>query len=407
MRKLISLLLCFLFPSAYAMADAATIMVASDLHYCAPSLYEGSDLFVRSIQQGDGKVVHQSTELLRALLDQARRIRPDALVLTGDLTFNGEKQSHLELAAALETLVDEGIAVYVLPGNHDINNLSARRFIGESYEAAESVTADAFRSIYHRLMAPISESSAGLSYTVSLSNDLQLCMLDCAYYEPSAMVFGFLDENRYQFLENALSQAEREGRRVVTATHHSVVPHSSLYQESFVILNSQRIRQALRDHGVTLHLSGHLHVQHIAEEDGLFDICSGALSVYPHRYGLVRLSGDGSVTYDALPLSDDLLPDGFMDMSREWFRTTTSVKTSASLEALNLSQHEIDDMLNYACDLNQAYFSGELKRDDTAFRADPAYALWQRSSEKLFFGRYLDLILSEASPDALHLPWPE
>ena len=42
-----------------------------------------------------------------------------ALILSGDLSFNGEKTSHEELAGKLFKLQEQGIPVLVLPGNHD------------------------------------------------------------------------------------------------------------------------------------------------------------------------------------------------------------------------------------------------------------------------------------------------
>lgn len=75
------------------------IMVASDLHYLAPSLYEGSDFFIEAISQGDGKATMYSGEMLAALAEEARHQQPDLLVLSGDLIFNGERLSHEELAA--------------------------------------------------------------------------------------------------------------------------------------------------------------------------------------------------------------------------------------------------------------------------------------------------------------------
>ena len=389
--------------SAYA---ESTIMIVSDPHYCSPRLYQNSGLFIRSISQGDGKLVHHSDLLLRAIIAQAEAIHPDVLLITGDLTFNGEKESHQELASALETLVSHGIAVYVIPGNHDINCKSALKFVGDSYTTTESVTADEFKEIYSHFLGDISQENIGISYTVSPAQDLTLCMLDCSFYEPVAYTFGLLDDNRYSWFEEKLIDSEINHRLFISATHHSVIPHSSLWKESFVILNAERLSSTLVRHGARIHLSGHLHIQHISEQDGLYDIASGAFSVYPHRYGLLTVDDHHHITYHALPLDEALLPEGFMKESEQWFRTTTQTKTQSSLMDANIPDPEKTIMLEYAEDLNLAYFSGALMLHDPVWTERDGYHLWMQYSDRLSFGQYLNQILSEASINALSLSVP-
>ena len=111
MRKLLPFLILVLCLTVVSACADTTLMVVSDTHFLAPELYEGSDLFLRAMAQGDGKVVQESPALLTALINQARRLHPDALILTGDLAFNGELKSHEWLAEGLQLLLDEGIQV--------------------------------------------------------------------------------------------------------------------------------------------------------------------------------------------------------------------------------------------------------------------------------------------------------
>ena len=43
------------------------VMVVSDLHYLAKELYADSDLFLRALRSGDGKLTQYGDELLDAL----------------------------------------------------------------------------------------------------------------------------------------------------------------------------------------------------------------------------------------------------------------------------------------------------------------------------------------------------
>ena len=49
-------------------------------------------------------------------------LSPNAVVVTGDLKYNGEKKSHEELKEKLSVLEKNGIKVFVLMGNHDTGN---------------------------------------------------------------------------------------------------------------------------------------------------------------------------------------------------------------------------------------------------------------------------------------------
>ena len=85
------------------------LMLASDLHYLNPSLHDDGPAFWKMVEEDDGKPSQYSEEMTDALLAEAARKRPDALILSGDLTHNGERQNHLELAEKLRKLQEEGI----------------------------------------------------------------------------------------------------------------------------------------------------------------------------------------------------------------------------------------------------------------------------------------------------------
>ena len=115
---------------------AAELITATDLHYLSPALTDHGAYFEDMIRHSDGKVMDRIEELTDAFLDQVLDAAPDALVLTGDLTFNGARQSHEALARKLEALTGAGIPVLVIPGNHDLENRDAARFHGGGFMGA-------------------------------------------------------------------------------------------------------------------------------------------------------------------------------------------------------------------------------------------------------------------------------
>ena len=388
-RRTLALILLFLLIPAAAPADVR-IMVVSDIHYLAPELHEGSELFLRSVARGDGKMVHCSGILLDALMAEARQQRPDALVITGDLTFNGEKLSHEQLAAACSRLREEGIPVWVIPGNHDINNPMSRRFGGSAYTTAENVSPETFREIWAGCMNP-AETEDSFSYTVKLSGRVWLALLDVSLYRSVWASGGLYTPAHQRWLREVLAQARAEGAAVVAAAHQSVIPHTELSPESFGVMNGEALREDLRRGGVGLCLTGHIHIQHRTAENGLTDAATGAFSVFPHRYGWVSVAEDGTAVYEARSLSPEHLPDGFLEESAAFFDRVTEDKLRPALAAAALSPEEEERMLAYAVRFNRAYFSGTLDTADPAWRNDPAWALWQQNMDQVSFGAYMDM----------------
>ena len=118
---------------AYQAIEPVTLFVATDLHYLAPELADNGPYFQKLIASGDGKAMEHCEEITDAFLKQVLEQKPDALILSGDLTFNGAELSHATLAEKLLGIEKAGIPVLVLPGNHDLENRMAASFQGTGY----------------------------------------------------------------------------------------------------------------------------------------------------------------------------------------------------------------------------------------------------------------------------------
>ena len=392
-RCFLTLLLLFLLLPAAAVGEAR-LMVVSDLHYLAPELYRGSDLFLRALRAGDGKITQYGEELMDALKAEAVHQRPDALIVTGDLSFNGEKASHEGLARIFAEIETAGVPVYVIPGNHDINVMDPRAYEGGGWRYVEGVDEDAFAAIYQDFLGEMEQEE--------VNDRLWLAMTDVSYYRGTAQVFGFFTGFHRDWLNALLNQADAAGAQVIAATHHSLIAHTEFSKESFLMLNDTVMAELLRAHGAKLNLSGHLHIQSIAEGDGLYDAALGAFSVSPHRYALVTVGDDGGIAYEARALCGEHLPQGFQDMSRDWFAGITAEKNRAALEGLDIPEEALESMLAFSARFNVAYFSGVYESDDPAWREDPGYQAWMEYGGNTF-GAYLKMVMDEPNGNNLYL----
>ena len=381
-------------------ARATRVMVVSDLHYMAPALYADSDLFLRVLRAGDGKLTQYGETLMDALRETVLRQRPDALLVTGDLAFNGERESHAALAKRFADIEESGVPVWVIPGNHDINVSTARRFDGDGWSYTQTVSPEEFRAIYRDFTCPAAEDAgANLSCLVRVDDRLWVAMVDAAFYRGEAQAFGVFTADHAAWLEQAMREAGDV--ELITASHHSLLPHTEFSRDSYVMLGNSAMLALDQKYGARLHLSGHLHIQHMTDQGGVTDAALGAFCTWPHRYALVTLGDDGSLEYEARSLDEALLPEGFMAMSRAWFADIAGAKARASLPE---GTEDIDLLSDYAARFNLAYFAGTYRSDDPSWRTDPAYALWQRQADSLF-GQYMRLVMDEPNGENLHRVW--
>jgi 3',5'-cyclic AMP phosphodiesterase CpdA len=119
---------------------------------------------------------------------EIKKNQPDIVVFPGDLTNNGSRVNHLEFEKRLERMKSTGTKIYVVPGNHDINNEKALYFKDDQLQLTESINEDEFVKIYkdYGYGEAISRDENTLSYLAKPYKNLWLLMLDTTkdYPEP-------------------------------------------------------------------------------------------------------------------------------------------------------------------------------------------------------------------------------
>ena len=131
--------------------EELTLMIANDLHFISPSLLGDGEFFRNPQSRADGKLVHYSPEITDAFIAEVIKQKPQALILAGDLTLNGAKASHQELAEKLMQIKDAGIDLLIIPGNHDFDK-TAVDYSGETLKEADAASAAYFHELYDPLI---------------------------------------------------------------------------------------------------------------------------------------------------------------------------------------------------------------------------------------------------------------
>jgi len=397
--------------AAFAQGDPVTLFIASDMHMIAPELTDMGASFTYAYETGDGKIMRYADEIMRAFLGEVIAAKPDGLILSGDITFEGAKLSHEYLSSLLKQVEAAGVAVYVLPGNHDIQSKVAAQYHDNSYTLVSSVTPDEFAEIHaaYGYADAIARDEFSLSYAAQFAPGLRLIMIDTnTPTAPSA-----LRESTLEFIAQQLLAAQMAGDRVITVTHQSLLSHNDLFNAGlmgagFMFGGAERLLPLLEETDVIANLSGHMHIQHTKQsENGLTDIATSSLIVSPCQYGVMELDGsmaqyrtqvvDVSNWAKKQGLSDPDLLD-FDAYARRFFSEVCS-KADASLAA------DVDDrewLIAAYEELHAAYFAGRL---DTVELNEERFSPWLQKAG-LFTYMYLQSILEEDFVDHTNVTIP-
>lgn len=382
------------------------VVVATDLHYLSPSLTDHGALFRRVMEAGDGKVTELCDEITDAFLEEVESLRPDALILTGDISFNGEWESHLALAEKLAALEEAGVPVLVLPGNHDLYR-SCYSFFGDEGEQVESVSAEEFAAIYGAFGfdEALSRDDDSLSYLARINDMTRVLMLDA----DTPHDFCSLSDKTLSWIERRLSEAAVEGKRMLVACHQNLYKHS-MFGAGYVLGCSDELHALLEKYGAELMLSGHMHIQHIQTEGGVTEIATSPLTMGVCRYGLLS-SENGALRYETRPVNvaawasargmDDERLATFAAYAMGRLESRTRTQAEEQLEARGISPQEAAPLVNYACALNNAYFCGDLSGIPALDPDGELLKAWTESGS--FFGSYFTSLAPEIGQN--HTRW--
>lgn len=139
-------LLIFIFSFSSCKNETITIVHTSDLHYLSPSLIENEEFLLRTMENGDGKNLLHSSLIADSFISDMLSLKPNVVVLSGDLTLNGEIESNEELKEKLKKLKNEGITVLVISGNHDVNQ-KAYSYTKDGVKEIESLSSQEFENL--------------------------------------------------------------------------------------------------------------------------------------------------------------------------------------------------------------------------------------------------------------------
>ena len=283
----------------------------SDTHFFSKRLYSDCPDFTIA-EPSDRKMFRESGDIIKKAMDEIVAYQPDLVILSGDLTKDGEFACHQDihemLSDAKKRLKAAGKETQfaVINGNHDINNdLNGRDFSGGFAEHTDLVDPLAFKDLYAdcgyddaiAMFDQGGSKGGSLSYVLRPVKGVTLIAVDSCKYSTDQngldvdehVTSGVVGEKLLQWIESQAKQARAAGDIVFVTQHHGVVPHFSMeptLMGEYLVDNYGECQRRYADAGVSAVFTGHMHANDIASittEAGntLFDIETCATVTYP------------------------------------------------------------------------------------------------------------------------------
>jgi 3',5'-cyclic AMP phosphodiesterase CpdA len=276
--------------------------IVSDLHIALPhTIWDHPSRF---------HLVEISIPALEKVFAHLTQLNLDFLLIPGDLTQHGEADNHQWLQNRLQSLP---FPVYVIPGNHDVPSLAATK---------QSIAWADFPEFYRPFGY---ENIHNLYYSCELQPGLHLIALNSNQFDEQGNQIGMLDSQQLIWLEETLETLQDQ--YILVMIHHNVIEHlpGQLNHElgkRYMLANAPILRKILQKFAIKFIFTGHLHVQDVVENEGIYEITTGSLVSYPHPYRLLNLQLDqdkkGILTIESHLVHS--LPgwDNLTHISKEW-----------------------------------------------------------------------------------------
>jgi 3',5'-cyclic AMP phosphodiesterase CpdA len=214
-------------------------------------------------------------------------IRPDLIVVSGDLTQRARKAQFAEAAFFLRRLEDEGLRILAVPGNHDVP----------------------MHKPVQRLLWPLRRYTRFIAQDRSAWYcDVELAVLGLASAHGLTVKDGRLTRVQIRSVGDCFAGAPAGAARLLV-THHPLVPLPGEEEGDIepALRGSKRALRAVKDAGVHMVLAGHHHAHAVGLAGPTLSIDPSVMVVQagtatswrrrrsPNSFNLIRLASPSEV----------------------------------------------------------------------------------------------------------------
>lgn len=356
-------------PVPYPDVDFAVI---SDLHLYDHSLGTDGAAFEETLLS-DRKLLLDGVDLLDYAISEILKSNARFVLIPGDLTKDGERVCHDLAVEKLSKLTDAGVRVYVVPGNHDVNNPGAVSYSGDTTTPVEGVSSEDFARIYAGFGYgdALERDVDTLSYVAEVADSLWLLAIDaCRSRENTPgheeVVGGKIHQDTADWIARVLDKAAGEEKAVMVMIHHGVVEHwdgQHKLHPDYLIEDYRHIGGFLASYNVRLAFTGHYHAQDITKgvfgDKYIYDVETGSLVTAPCPIRHCSFE-NGGLTIGSSTIVEELRPGtDFAPNAMAFVKATVYKEAFSTLKKYKVSDKDADIIADAVGDAFAAHYSGD------------------------------------------------
>ncbi len=371
---------------------SVSMAVISDPHFFDPGLGTTGSSSETDLNSA-GKLISESAELLEAAIGNILLSSSRIVLIPGDLTKDGALSSHLGMADRLGILKANGVKVFVVPGNHDVNNGRSYSYQGDQAVRVPNVNPSRFSEIYgpYGYDDAIFRDSGSLSYVAEPVDGLWIIGLDDCLYDRNdslghSETGGELGKSQRKWLESILLTDVAAQKTKVVLMHHGILEHFQTQKKHFgdyVVKEHKKRSRWLAGLGVQTVFTGHFHANDITLrqwKDGsfLYDIETGSLVTYPCPIRKITLRGDSMEIYTEHMLSIPSMENGLQEYARKSVRMGASDIAAKTMLKYKLNTEDANYLATQLGTLFSEHCLGDEPGRNPAISLD-GVSLWGRT----------------------------
>ena len=395
--------------------------VISDTHLIADSLHDHGQAFSQMQKTSQGKDLYYQETALSAFVRMAQKKKPAAIIVTGDVTFNGERVSAEKFAEIFKPL--EETQLLVLPGNHDIYDGWAREFRGKKQYYAGQISPRMWRNIFKTSYKnAVSVDDKSLAYSVQLNPDYLLILADSNDYgkeeaTTAPATAGFLGREQRRWIKSQLQYASENNLQVIFCMHHNLYAHNPAVNKGYVVDDYRELRKLLAQYNVKLVFSGHIHAQNIMlpqDPCPATEVVTASFCSNDQGYGVVKVSPK-EVSYTCYHfkmkdyLTDKEKQNWTLTHFHDYLENIQLGTISAELMQKNLYQNHDDldtvrKMGRLFGEMNYHFFTGKNHIESEELQKLKKSPIYQRLiADNPHYELYLQTLYDMSNHDNLHV----
>lgn len=233
----------------------------------------------------------------------------DIVLIAGDLTFNGEKESHEEFSKLLGELKASGKKIYVVTAAHDISD-HPFAYRGGERESVEGIKFDDLLGYYHEFGYDdaIAFNREHMSYVAQLGEGVRLLVLCNDTSEGHSLEYS---DEFYAWVEEQCRKAKEDGQMMFAMEHYPVIAGQPILQliGDARQKGAAKLIQKLADNDVHLIFTGHMHNQSVNVEvtekgNKFYDVCTGSVIGCPAFMRLCTIKDPETIEIKSIPIPD-------------------------------------------------------------------------------------------------------